>query len=130
MKHVRTLILAGALPALIAFPAFAQSSSDWADIKDPKELRALYTNKTFRGHGWVGHYRADGTGVLIVQGSAPVRRTWAVKEDGQVCVTPEGSAPNCSTFKYVTKDRRQVMVTNWPSGRSFIFTLEDGVPKF
>jgi len=130
MKHVRTLILAGALPALIAFPAFAQSSSDWADIKDPKELRALYTNKTFRGHGWVGHYRADGTGVLIVQGSAPVRRTWAVKEDGQVCVTPEGSAPHCSTFKYVTKDRRQVMVTNWPSGRSFIFTLEDGVPKF
>jgi hypothetical protein len=130
MKPTRILILAGALPALIGVPVLAQAS-DWVDIKDPKELRALYSNKTFRGNGWVGHYRADGTGVLIRERTKkPERRTWAVKGNDQVCATPENGATRCHTFKYVSKDRKQVMVTPVSGGPSYIFTVEDGVPKF
>jgi hypothetical protein len=118
-----TILLAAALAA----PAAA---ADWQDIKDPNELRALYSGKTFRGNGWVGHYRADGTGVLIVQGSRPVGRTWAVKGSDQVCVTPATGAVQCFTFKYVSSDRKQVLVTSVSSGGSLLFTVEDGVPNF
>lgn len=133
MKHVRTLILAGALPALIASPAFGQSSSDWVDIdiKDPEELRALHSNKTFRGATWTGHYRADGTGVLIRESTKiPERRTWEVKGNDQVCGTPEGSATRCYRYKYVSKDRKRVMLTPVAGGPSYVFTVEDGVPNF
>lgn len=125
---MRIALAAGALLLLAAPPAF--SGSDWVDIKDPAELRALYSDKTFRGSGWVGHYRADGTGVFTVQGSQPVKRKWAVKGNDQVCVTPETGSMQCFTFKYVSRDRRQAMATNASTGLSAIFTIEDGIPKF
>ena len=46
------------------------ASQDWVDIKIPKELRALHSNKTFRrtfmGVPVVEHYRADGKGILRI----------------------------------------------------------------
>jgi hypothetical protein len=110
--------------------ATAALAADWQDIKDPAELRALYSDKTFRGHGWVGRYRADGSGVFIIQGSQPVRRTWAVKGADQVCVTPESGTVQCLTFKYVSADHKQVLVTDVATGGSAIFSVEEGVPKF
>ena len=84
----------------------------------------------FFAGGLVGHYRADGTGVFIVQDSPPVRRTWAVKGNDQVCVTPEVGSVQCFTFKYVSSDRHKLMVTNASTGASAFFTVEDGVPNF
>jgi hypothetical protein len=62
--------LAATIAVGAAVAAGAQSSKEWVDIKDPKELKALYSNKTFRGKAgdgspFVGHYRADGKGILI-----------------------------------------------------------------
>lgn len=124
---LRIAITAGLL-LLAAPPIF--SGEDWVDIKDPAELRALYSNKTFRGSNWVAHYRVDGTGVFTAQGSPPVRRTWAVKGQDQVCVTPERGPAQCYTLRYVSGNHRQVMATNVAAGWSVIFTVEDGVPKF
>ena len=47
----------------------AAAAQDWVDIKNPKELRALHSNKTFKGT-WSGvpyaaHNRADGKGIFI-----------------------------------------------------------------
>jgi hypothetical protein len=127
MAMYRRLVITAAATSTAFCLAHA---ADWVDIKDPAELRALYSNKTFRGNGWVGHYRTDGTGILIVQGSAPVRRKWAVKAPDQVCVTPETGSPQCFTFKYVSADHKRILITNASSGGSTFCTLEDGVPKF
>ena len=118
-----------AAAALGAAAGLAQAA-DWVDIKDPDELRALYSNKTFRGNGWVGHYRADGTGVLIVQNGPPSRRTWEIKAPDQVCVTPEVGSRQCFTVKYATKDRKTLIIVNVANQGAVFFTVEDGVPKF
>lgn len=128
---LKALAVALALaPAAAVAPWATAGDKDWVDVRDPTELRALFSNKTFRGNGWLGHYREDGTGILVAQGSQPVKRTWAVKGADQVCVTPETGSIQCFTFKYVSPDRRQVMVTNASTGGSTLFTVEDGVPKF
>jgi hypothetical protein len=44
---MRIAVAAGALLLLASPPAFSQG--DWVDIKDPAELRALYSNKTLKG---------------------------------------------------------------------------------
>ena len=66
------------------------ASSDWMDIKNAKDLRALFSNKTFRstvgGVPVVEHYRSDGKGILIAAESR-VPRTWEVKGKDQ-CVYP------------------------------------------
>ena len=126
MTGAKTLLVA----AMLGVTALSAQAEDWVDIKDPAELRALYSNKTFRGNGWVGHYRADGTGLFIVQNSPPVRRTWEVKGTDQVCVTPEVGLVQCFTFKRVSADRTKLMVTNVKTQASTFFTVEDGVPKF
>ena len=58
--------LTGVLFFMLSGPV---ASQDWVDIKNPKELRALYSNKTFRstfsGVPVVEHYRADGKGILL-----------------------------------------------------------------
>lgn len=128
MRAVIAVILAGTLLGLVAPPSFA--GSDWVEIKDPNELRALYSNKTFRGNGWIGHYRADGTGVVVIQGSQPVRRTWTVKGRDQVCVTPEMGSVQCFTFKYASDDRKSILLTNVATSVSLLFAVEDGIQKF
>ena len=127
-------ILAGALLNLAASPAFAQSSKDWVDVNDPNELRALYSNKTFRGNDrgndFVGHFRADGRGILIVRGGKPARRLWEVKGNDQMCVTPEIGAPRCFRYQRNSKNPNQVVATNVTDGVKINFTVEDGIPQF
>jgi hypothetical protein len=67
MKRRYAAIVAGALAGMISMAVLAAGSSDWAAIKSPNELRALYSNKTFTGKGpigntFVGYYRSDGRG--------------------------------------------------------------------
>lgn len=88
---MRTFVLSiAALLVLGVPPAGADDAKDWVDIKDPQTLRALYSNKTFKGKDYldrpfVGHYRADGQGVMLWQGTR-VPRIWEMKGNDQVCV--------------------------------------------
>ncbi|MBS3918186.1 MAG: hypothetical protein KG012_04805 [Deltaproteobacteria bacterium] len=108
------------------------ASQDWVDIKNPKELRALYSNKTFRstylGVPVVEHFRADGKGILI---SAELRTpcTWEVKGNDQVCVSDE-KGTDCYKFQRNKKNREEYVRLR--QGRPFmtILKVEDGVPEF
>jgi len=120
----------GVLICALSTPAVAQSSGDWVDIKDPEELRALYSNKTFRGHGWVGHYRPDGRGIVITDAGGRFPRTWQVKGNDQICVTTEVGAPDSYRSKRHSKNRNEILLTGVENGVSRQFTVEEGVPKF
>jgi hypothetical protein len=113
------------------------ASQDWVDIKDQKELRALYSNKTFRwtegGVPVVEHYRADGKGILI-SGELRTPCTWEVKGNDQVCVSSE-KGTDCYQFqrnkKYPGEYVKKTIKTSQdhPSGMT-IFKVEDGIPEF
>jgi hypothetical protein len=123
----------GALFCMLSAPAIPQSSEDWVDIKSPNELRALYSNKTFRGKGsggtpFVGHYSADGRGILI-QGDRRTPRTWAVKGEDQVCVTHDWGT-DCYTFQRNGKNRNEIIGRHVAYGWIVRFTVEDGIPEF
>lgn len=130
MRSGNLAILMATMVFVLPAPVLAQSSSDWVDIKDPIELRALYSNKTFRGNGWVGHYRADGKGIFISQGGKPQPRTWEVKGNDWVCVAPSDGPANCFRFQRNRKKPNELVVINVTSGATLNFTLEDGIPKF
>jgi hypothetical protein len=118
---------------LLSAPAIPQSSNDWVDITDPNELRALYSNKTLRGKDgngmpFVGHYSADGRGILI-QGERRTSRTWAVNGKDQVCAT-HASGTDCYTFRRHRKNRNEIVGRHVTQGWVFQATVEDGIPKF
>ena len=46
-----TMLAAGAALCLAA--ALPLQAADWVDVKDPKALRALYSNKTFKGKDYL-----------------------------------------------------------------------------
>lgn len=134
MKPTLRLIavfLAGALLSLLPLPSPAQS--DWVDIKDAQSLRALYSNKTFKGKDWldrpfVGHYRADGQGVMLSQG-ARIPRSWEIKGNDQVCVKLPWDSP-CYRFQRHKAKAGVYRSVNVADDMKTEFTVEDGVPKF
>ena len=130
MRSGNLAILIATIVCVLPAPVLAQSPSDWVDIKDPNELRTLYSNKTFRGNGWVGHYRADGKGIVISQGGKPQPRTWEVKGNDRVCVTPSDRPASCYRFQRNRKKPNELVITEATSGAALTFTLEDGIPKF
>jgi len=116
----------------IAF-TLAHAQSEWVDIKDPKELRALYSNKTFKGKDyldrqWVGHYRLDGQGVVIMDGQR-YPRTWEVKSSDLVCVHRAMSAI-CYRLQRHRSRLATYRVLNEAGVSQGEFTVEDGIPKF
>lgn len=127
------LVLAASLAAsLPATAALAQSAKDWVDVKDPAELRAIYANKTLRGKGGdgspvVGHYRADGKGLLIVGGQR-IPRSWEVK-GSEVCVT-DAKATNCFQLQRHKLNRNDIIVQHVKDRWIAQLTIEDGVPQF
>ena len=113
---------------LLSSPA---ASQQWVDIKDPKDLRALHSNKTFRYTSMqvpvVEHYRADGKGIWIsAQQRAPI--TWEVKGD-QVSI----SYPNqtlCWDYQRSKKNPDEY-VRRCPSNAWMaVVTVENGIPEF
>ena len=127
-----TMLAAGAALCLAA--ALPLQAADWVDVKDPKALRALYSNKTFKGKDyldrpWVGHYRADGQGLLVTHDGSRIPRTWAVEGKDQVCV--ESQFPRvCFRFQ---RDKSQAGVyrsINVANDMATVFVVEDGVPQF
>jgi len=135
--HQLSTFKAGALYAAIAScllipQAAAQGAGEWADVKDPQELRALYADKTHRSRAFVGYYRADGTGLLQARGSANrVPRAWAVRGD-QVCTGPKDEEPTCFHLQRSTKKPNEVLAQGERRGQKVMlwFTVEDGIPKF
>lgn len=132
MTAHRIAILAGVLAGVTALPVLAQGSGEWVDIKSAKELRSLYSNNTFKGNGWVGHYRADGTGTMLVDGAKPEARTWEVKGNDQVCVTATnvmGTKSRCYTFQRNAKNKAWIQGKLVDGGFSYGFTVQEGLPK-
>jgi len=107
-------------------------AQDWAPIKSAKELTALYSNKTFKGNGWVGHYRADGHGILVSQfaGGKPVRRTWKVVGEDQVCATLDNGSTTCNRFQRHRTKPNEIVITRLSDGMTFNVTVQDGIPSF
>ena len=130
MNSRNNVFVTAALVCMSFAPAISMSAEGWVDVKDPKELRALYSNKTFKGKGWVGHYRADGKGILTPNGGPPQPRSWEVKGDDQVCVARGDGANSCLRFQRNSNNPNQMKVTNVDSGQTFDFTVEEGIPKF
>lgn len=126
---MRAIILFAAALALAA-PAAA---SDWQDIKDPQALKALYSNKTFKGKDYrdrpfVAHYRADGQGVMVSPiGRVP--RTWVVKGNDRVCVKLPWDSP-CYRIQRHTSKPSTYRSINVADDMTTEFTVEDGVPNF
>jgi hypothetical protein len=127
-----TMLTAGAALCLAA--ALPLQAAEWEDIKDPAALRALYSNKTFKGKDyldrpWVGHYRADGKGLMVIHNGSRIPRTWAVQGKDQVCV--ESQFPRvCFRFQ---RDKAQAGVyrsINVANDMTTMFVVEDGVPQF
>ncbi len=127
-------IMTGVLFFMLSGPV---ASQDWVDIKNPKELRALHSNKTFRwtfqGVPAVEHYRADGKGIFI---SAELRTpcTWEVKGNDQVCASDERGT-KCYQFQRHKKNRDEYVRTRLKSQLEpypfmTIIKVEDGIPEF
>jgi len=127
---MRPAILLIAL-AVAAGPAMA---SDWQDIKDPQVLKSLYSNKTFKGKDWmdrpwVGHYRADGRGVMVTHDGSRIPRTWAVEGADRVCV--ESQFPRvCFRFQHDKARTGVYRSINVANDMTTIFMVEDGIPQF
>lgn len=132
MKSRNIAFLTGALICMLSAPAMPQSSKDWVDIKDPKELRAIYSNKTFRGKAYgqpfVAHYGSDGKGILIA-GELRTPRTWEVKGNDQVCVK-DAMATNCFRFQRNKTNHNEIIGTEVKDRWLLQFTVEDGIPQF
>lgn len=135
MKSTKFAFVTGALICMFSASVVSQSSKNWVDIKNPKELRALFSNKTHRGKGpdgtpYVAHYSSDGRGVLLYVGQQ-YPRTWQVK-GREVCVTAStgpASGTTCRSYERHKTNRNEV-VGRQANGGIVDFTVEEGIPKF
>jgi len=109
------------------------ASQDWVDIKNPKELRALYSNKTFRstfaGVPVVEHYRADGKGISI-SGDHRRLKTWEIKGNDQVCTSDAWKGTDCCRFQRNKKYPDEYVRRCTYDGVMTILKVEDGIPEF
>ena len=128
-----TKLIAGALLGLAtALPAQA---SDWQTIDDPDELRALYSNKTYRfNYSEVNkpaalHYRADGKGILVLMGRQ-YPRTWEIMGRDQVCTNDEIRGRLCYRVLRNTKNPAEILVNPTNGGMGSFMVMEDGIPQF
>jgi hypothetical protein len=134
MKSRNIAFLTGILFFMLSGPV---ASQDWVDIKNPKDLGALFSNKTFRstagGTPVVEHYRADGKGILI-SGEMRTPQTWEVKGKDQVCVSPSvtGKGIDCCRFQRNKKNRDEYVKRCQNQDVSYMVTFKvaDGIPEF
>ena len=129
MKLRNIAFMTVVLVFILSSPA---ASQDWVDIKDPKELLALHSNKTFRftlnQAPAADHFRADGKGIFI-SGEQRVLFTWEVKGNGEVCLTFEGGT-GCWQYQRSKKNPDEYVKRNLSNARMVVFKVEDGIPQF
>ncbi len=130
MTSKRFAFLAGTLLCAFAAPTWAQSASDWVDIKDAKELQQLFSNRTFiNPWGAAAHFRADGRSLTKHPGGTVVPSTWAVKGVDRVCVTPDKGETECWAVQRNRRDPNKVGFV-MPGGWTTFNDVKDGVPQF
>lgn len=110
-----------------------QSALGWIEIREPEELRAIYSNTTIKGEVFrpdstrgtpiVGHFRSDGTGILIM-GDQRLPRTWEVRGNDLVCVT-DARATNCYRYARSESNRSEILGRHVSSGVTVRFTVEE-----
>ena len=137
-NYLKSRLLAASLGvALLAGGcATVDDSKSWVDIKDPGELRTLFSDKTFSGKGrydvnvsYVAYNRADGQGLFVTPDSKRYRYTWKVTGDDQVCFQAE-SGPRCSRYQRHSTHAGAYRSLNLKTNRLSEFSIKDGVPKF
>jgi len=69
MKSQNVAFIVGALICTLFVPAVSQSADDWVEIKDPAELRALYSNKTIRGTAVTSNFSLSPISARMGEGS-------------------------------------------------------------
>jgi len=133
MRLLHQLVAVAAVSLLSPPSVVADDSKGWTDIKDPQELRALYSNKTHRSRNFIGYYRADGRGMLQSQGSDTRHpRVWALKGSDQICAGPVDSAPTCFRYQRNNKDPNEILAMGELLGQRVMlwFNVADGIPQF
>jgi hypothetical protein len=133
MRWRNVALMAGVLVFILSGRALSQ---DWVDVKDPKELRALHSDKTFRWlsvlpHPLLEHFRADGKGILIYTADQrEIPCTWEVKGNDQVCVSSE-TITRCFRFQHSKKNPDEYVKRSTDvEAIMMIFKVEDGIPQF
>lgn len=99
----------GALSWLFAAPAMSQGSDGWVQIKDPKELQALFTNTTFKGitntgEQFTAYNHADGMRQLVIP-QLDFMQHWRIN-GGEACfqVRSRSTPETCLTYsKHATR---------------------------
>lgn len=136
--------LIGCVGIALLISCVRAAAEDWISIKNPGELRNLFSNKTFRTHeklhGWIAHFRDDGKGISkavltradnTVHIGSPLPRKWEIKGTDQVCITSlDTSAVNCYRFQRHRKLRNEFTMTNVSSNFVVSVTVEEGIPAF
>jgi hypothetical protein len=128
--------MAGATALVLASTGIA-TASDWKNVEDPNELRALYANKThhqrsYSGEAWVTHYRADGK-ALFVLGERRIPRTWEVRGKDQVCWRDDIQGQSCVRVQRNRQNANEIMTQSADGGFALVggmVRIEDGIPKF
>jgi hypothetical protein len=124
--------LFAALTYLVSAPAVAQSSEDWVDIKDPDELKALYSNTTFRGKlangdAFTAYNRADGLRQFVFANRDEIQK-W--RADGnEICF--QGRYINipevCTTFQKHATRNGEYQARRVKDGATTTFKVEPGI---
>lgn len=128
MKTRHTMYVAGVLLCLLSASAMSQ---EWIDVKDPKELRTLVSNKTVKGlwndgKPFVSYNREDGAALRIYEGQR-IQRRWEIKGADQYCIT-EAAETYCYRVQRHA-NRNEIRVLH-ESGFAGDLVVEDGVPQF
>ena len=120
--------------ATLVLATTAALAADWQALTSPTELRALYSDKTFKGTDYlgrpfIGHYRSDGRGILTSDGST-FPRTWEISGDDQVCVSG-AMGKTCYRLERDRSDPASIRAKAVGNDSQVIhFRVEDGIPKF
>ena len=132
MISVRSGVVMIASLALFSVSATSAWAQEWKEVKNPKEIRALLSNKTLSGLGADGrqatsYFRADGVGLKIVEGER-IPRTWTVKDDGLYCVTEKDEY--CFRVQQNTAKPSEIRATFESGLHELEFHIDDGIPSF
>lgn len=120
------------LTCLLSASAVAQSAKDWLDIKDTNELKALFSNTTFRGKGPTGdaftaYNRADGLRQMVIP-QMDVILKWRVNGNEVCSQGRDASAPErCSTFQKHATRKGEYQSRRVKDGAISTFKVEPGI---
>lgn len=109
----------------------ASASAQWVDIKDPNELRALFSNKTFKGTNaggdvFTAYNRADGTRLLVIPQSELTQK-WKVTGSDQVCTESFDGSTNCNTYQKHASNRDEYRARRVKDGTIVSFKVTEGI---